>query len=1071
LVTVLSETNLRANKDQLLSSGIRVRLRRKSTWQAHDVQILVKGTIDEIKYLGDTDNWLVRSSSGVSSSGQSGRSSARGIGVRAAAQVTLLPKALSTGFAAEGHLRGSRRNQAGPTARTDSLNSGATKTSSFGTTLDFGVDVTMTTRARTAKRALTPGSPGRDEAEAKPIASTYDTAENNPLRLDPTDVTLTSPAALTLDSATKNQLDAHPRSDVQAPAPFPVAGIGDLTSQIRLPGVRTAIREWDFVETVGDGQPIRDLAFKVLAEAAGRNRALKKDSAFEAEGLAPRLAIEDQLSPQAITAALRQGVTSSWVVTNLRYPRRLAALTGAVGTRFALTAPHVMPSTTGAGMENMALGGHQVAGQRGKAKTKGASVNAAGTEHGANWSLGESIAPHRALTTATTETAVLSGTVERNAVTPRDKPLFLVQCNLVVAMTAEVKVNTGGPYVASALQTLPGAVSLWLTEEQLKAAGLRDPDAAPEVPETAKGKQPATAAADAAGPSHARQTTDGPETAGSSAAGASTAGAARPLPLTLAQGLPLGVGLIENLPDFVPLLGLLRAKIRDRSLAKELLPQQQLSDPNDNVQRLLRVLDRDGATGLLAGAMDGGVPVELFRGRKTPYWAVFHVDRKGPGTVTGPTSGREMEYATVAVAQSTTTRAESDTSGIDASVTATGQLKDSSIGSSGGTAGVGVGKSASTKQAVAGRGQIGLRTIVDGAAPAVKVKVPIEASLKLYSADGEVASAELGGTDQHLVYRALDKDLRALRQLRPVDGKRGPGQNLWSPVAGAAPEELRTWRETGAQLPMAAQVNGFRGAPDLQAAIHRTMTDAQASGKFHSKGNAAAYAQREAVSTEWLIAALPLLVSAGVELPANHASGLEGQDLGCSLHARLFDGHVLEALDDQGGHLDGDEMTFETVAQSTLDAPRPSATGHPHSASHGTSVQSGGGEGPVRADYSGMNNVVGTGNFTGSATSSADNGSGTVPLQKPRDKSALVQFTLEFRIVARVHHRHTQRVRSASGSTSVQDYVLPTPVVIRMPELAVRQMLKGPRKRAFAASQDRALESRGPSAETPEAPA
>jgi hypothetical protein len=134
-------------------------------------------------------------------------------------------------------------------------------------------------------------------------------------------------------------------------------------------------------------------------------------------------------------------------------------------------------------------------------------------------------------------------------------------------------------------------------------------------------------------------------------------------------------------------------------------------------------------------------------------------------------------------------------------------------------------------------------------------------------------------------------------------------------------------------------------------------------------------------------------------------------------------------------------------------------------------VSPGGGEGPVRADYSGMNNVVGTGNFTGRATSSADNGSGTVPLQKPRDKSALVQFTLEFRIVARVHHRHTQRVRSASGSTSVQDYVLPTPVVIRMPELAVRQMLKGPRKRAFAASQDRALGSRGPSAEAPEAPA
>jgi hypothetical protein len=270
---------------------------------------------------------------------------------------------------------------------------------------------------------------------------------------------------------------------------------------------------------------------------------------------------------------------------------------------------------------------------------------------------------------------------------------------------------------------------------------------------------------------------------------------------------------------------------------------------------------------------------------------------------------------------------------------------------------------------------------------------------------------------------------------------------------------------------MAAQVNGFRGAPELRAAIHQAMVGAQASDRSRRKGDAAAYVQREAVSTEWLIAALPLLVSAGAELPAGHTSGLEGQDLGCSLHARLFDGRVLRAHDEAGEPVRGDDVTFETMAQSTLDGPRPSAANHRSAASHGTSALPSGGEGPVRADYSGMNNVLGSADLIGSSTSTADNGSGTVPLQKPKSESALVQFTLQFRIVARVHHRHTQRVRSTSGSTRVQDYVLPSPVVIRMPEPAVQGMLEGPRRRAFAAGQDRALESRRPSAEAPEASA
>lgn len=103
-------------------------------------------------------------------------------------------------------------------------------------------------------------------------------------------------------------------------------------------------------------------------------------------------------------------------------------------------------------------------------------------------------------------------------------------------------------------------------------------------------------------------------------------------------------------------------------LADELLPKRQLADPHDNMQRLLRVLDRDGSAGLLSGAMDGGVPVELFRGRDTPYWAVFRVRRTRQGTSEGEAKdGRDMEYITSAAAQRADTRETSDTRTVEGS--------------------------------------------------------------------------------------------------------------------------------------------------------------------------------------------------------------------------------------------------------------------------------------------------------------------------------------------------------------------------------------------------------------------
>ncbi|MEU1514557.1 hypothetical protein ABZ490_20745 [Streptomyces sp. NPDC005811] len=1021
LVTVLSETNLRVHKDQLLSTGIRVRLRRKSRLHTHDVQLKVTGSLRETGHLGDTKDWLVRSHSGVTSNLQSGRASSRSVGGMALGQFRLIPGALTLSARGEKGRTTTRRGQAGPTLRTDVLTNGSEDASVFGGSLSLNVGVTMTTRQRKTARSLTPGAPGRDVPEAEELTT---------LPLDAQDVRLLTPTAFTLDGEAKGRLDAataaRTAGPAGAPAGFAAAGIGDLAGLApRQPGVR-AVRDWTLVETVGDGQPLRDLAFELLARAAARNQEAREDRALQTEGLAPRLAIEERFAPQAVTAALRQAVSAGWVVQNLRYARRLAALNGAVGTRLALTAPRVVHQGTGAGTETFVLGGHQVTGQEGASRTVSAQGGLTGAENGTEWRIAEGVSAGRFLGSGDTTASTLAGTVERNAHTSRKSPLYLVRCDLVVRMVAEVAVAGGSPYVARGGRTVPAAVGVWLTERQLRATGLRVPGEEGRGAAAASGSGTSSAERDggakAAGRSRAAETSGG-----------ASAGSSLLPPVTvpaLAQSLPLGFGMIEDLPDFVPLLERIRGRL-GASLADDLLPRTRLTDRNDNVQRLLRVLDRDGSAGLLSSAMDGGVDVELFDGRKRPYRAVFGIRRTGRGGFLETASdGRDMEYITSAAAQRAAAHDESDTRGVEAVLAGSGKPDGGAgqVKSVGAAAGLGLSASDARRSTSVGRAQLGVKTVAEAsAAPSARMHVPIEASLQIFSGNRRVALARLEGLS--LTHRVLESDLRALSRLAPVPPQQA-GRRAADPAEGGA-DRLGPWRRTGARLPMEAQANGFTGTPRVRQAVDDAVERAGGNARFRTGGEAAFHLLREAVSTEWLIAALPLLTSAGVDLPPVHATGATGQDLRTSLHARLRAGRVLGV---------GDRMTFETVAQSGLDAPRPTGADGQQANEHGRAARGLFGAGTLNADEFRMNQFLGTVDGSGSATSTAANASGSLPLHKPKSEAVLVQFTLDVRVVAEV----TDRVRSGRRSTAVQDVTLPEPVVVRMPAPAVRRMLADP---------------------------
>ncbi|NUP43155.1 MAG: hypothetical protein HOY76_40590, partial [Streptomyces sp.] len=760
LMTALSETNLRVNKDQLLSTGITVRLRRKSAMHSHDVQLRVRGELGDADYQGDIKDWLVRAHSGVTSNSLSGRSSSRSIGGLVLGQARLVPGVLTGSARYERHSTGTRRNQAGPTGRSDIVANGSESAAAFSAPLRLDVDVTMTSRQRKLARGLTLGSPGQDAPESALLGG---------LRLPEQDVRLLTPTEFTLDQEGKDRLDAVVGARRAAPAApdhdVAAEGIGDLATLTPRPSAGRLLKDWQLVETL-DGEPVRALAHELLARAAARNKGLDRDTALAAEGLAPRQALEERFGERAIQGALRQAASSGWVVKNLRYPRRLSALNGAVGTRLALANPRFLHQGAGPGTETFVLGGHQSAGQSGQGTSSTVQFGATVSENGPEWRTGQGLSAFRTSGEGNSEASALSGTVERNAHTPKKAPLYLVQCDVLVTMVAEVKVTGGGPYVAKGARTLPAAAGVWLTEAQLPARIRR---------QLGLDREPAASTSASLRPqdgSRAESSRMARERAGGDRTAAPGSAPARPAGPSLRADAALGFGMIEDLPDFVPLLGRLRADLArqgGQGVADDLLPRQQLKDRNDNVQRLLRVLDRDGSAGLLSGAMDGGVTVELLDGRNTPCWAVFRITRRGAGTYEGDAGdGRDMEYITSAVSQSAASHDRGAVSGVEGVLAGSGRPEGGvgQLKSTGGAAGAGYASGDSRRTGTAGRGQLGMKTVAEAsAAPSARMRVPISASLELYRGGRRLGLAVLNDRRLALTHRVLRKDLEALDRM------------------------------------------------------------------------------------------------------------------------------------------------------------------------------------------------------------------------------------------------------------------------------------------------------------------
>ncbi|MEW1725104.1 hypothetical protein [Streptomyces sp. NPDC093109] len=1086
LTATLSDTHMRARKEVLLTQGVVAVLRGKGRAHSKYVLVRVKGLDSGPgEYLGDTDDWRVRSALELSTEVISGAAGNQVFGIRTGVSGKPLPGHLYLTGSGALTFSSTRARRGGPNSKNGSANSGAEQTALHRTMLGFDVEITLVERPRAWKRSTVPALPGRQSPDVQIIARTGDVSgrpTTRQLHVDPVPVRLTTPVPFTLTPLQRELLNPPgPARRLQVP---PLRGISTMYDpRWAVPSDdEKRLREWVYIEDIGDGSDIQQLALGLLAGAAG------DDTALSTPGLDPALWIEDRFSPGAVAVGLGRGSGVS-LADDLHYKRRIGSLTGALGQRSELVNPVVIDVVEGPKTKNAVAGGHQAATSKAGSRSLAfaTTIGGAGNMNPILWTLGGLSGSYGWGRTRSREQS-MSGTVERVAATKEGGRLVLAQADLKLFQAAEISVSAGSDGTRSGGILRPKRVVLWLTEKQARDQGLGDQlDARLRV----RDAESAADEADVVAPAEASSETPAEQSERSTEQPASQPDEE----LRLGGDGPLGLGLPEELPDFGQLLPMLKDEVvaaRGQAFAEALLPERLLSDRYRNTQRLAAILDRVAVPALLSGAMDGGVPVELFLGGESgrhAYTAHFSV-RRGTGVFHDrPDEMRGFEYGTAMSVAESNSEGKSTGPGLDVVTLPTPALSgNAAVGAlQPGTALHFEGISPQSRGAATAY-QHSVNSTVREDVAQVRLRVPFTATLALYdhglseyrdpiaSVDlplpseagrdrgdtpgrvlGEVddgsllpgdtgetsdtsstsATSDSGGfsvtsgteaTDARpsLLFRVPEADLAALAHVSP------PRARTLSPDDQVA--SLAEWRSKGVRLPREAQANTFQGAEAVRRGLASLAGQVGGGEDFHTTGRSTSYTIQEAVSTEWLTGAVPPLVARGLPLPEAHVpAALRNQDLDVTLYARLGDGEVLGPVGD---------IKFDVVDGGEAGRPAREA------ANTGTrGDQAGAWQGGVGWVRYGLNDVYdGRADFALPGDKyeyTTQEGYGTTNWFIRSGPGVLVQFkNVDLRMVATLKQR-LGHVIDVGESRGTRDLALEHPVVIRMLRRSAAQMMAG----------------------------
>jgi hypothetical protein len=1051
----LSSAYLSNHRKALLAGGVQAHLVRRGALSVDHAVVRVRARQEApSRYTGDVDDWGLLYGPGLTSELSAGHEKRRGVSLRFRLNSTVIPNHLYANAMFGGAHSNVRNGQGSTLIGTGggTRTAGQPPTSGFDTELILDIDVTLMSRPSDWRRVATPGLPGRQTPPTQLIATTGPVTDRSTasLSVDPVKVRLAAPASLTYRGRPPGEASS-PTGQLPQALPIavpPLRGLSDMYEARWAPprpGERR-LTQWLLLEDPGTAQFLHDRALELLTRASGG------DDALGAPELESARKIEEVFGPDAVSEGFEIAAHHVWLADNLYFDRRVSDLRGAVGARLHAVRPRVRHVADGPAIDHLAVGGHQASGSR----TKGSSASAelflggAGSFTQLVWQLGGT-GYTRTWSRARQLSSGVSATVKYSTATEPGGRMVLVQADLDVLMAAEVSVRGKTPTVETYGGKLPGVVSVWLSETQVRELGMEQ-----DLADHLAGLAPKASPGPLAPPL--------PPGTPTTSAGQGEAGRSRTAPPAKSAGRPAGTpvdkaahlrlvnngavtfGALEKAPDFTRLLPALRtelARLRGQKFADRLLPHHLVPDRHRNVQRLMTVLSRVGFRGLQAGAVDGGVPVTLYQPDGTvAYVARFTVER-GPGVFHDRPADRKSLIATAEAGLE-------HSQGTVRSVTDTGSVSTFGVPSiAGGERGIGfhnaalsIGSTTSAGHTTSANSGLKNKLTAPADTPVLRMRHPLTAHLELFApgqdeGGGPAAAVPLpapaeGEDDRWLLHRMLEADVRALAGVRPPRPLPAPER---LPVVDLPP--LARWQETGTPVPPESQVLSFADTAQARTGLRRLLTGLKASKDFRTTGTVPALTVDEVLATEWITTALPTLAAVGGFLPDDLVSGLpKGEGLRLRAGARFTNGEILGV---------GDPMEFEYTPGVTLGRPRRTAEGavtaNVAAVSSG-SPSVGGGWLNSQAGIMQMHTVTGNRETARTTVSESAQSSGELPRMTVTEESVLVQFDVDLRL--RTERDDSARpVDGEPEDTSAGGIEIPlrSPMVLRMTRSSAERLL------------------------------
>ncbi|NUT93355.1 MAG: hypothetical protein HOY78_15175, partial [Saccharothrix sp.] len=357
----LSPTALKSKMDSLLGPGVQVQFKREGRAHNEFVNIKITAKLSDGTHLGEADARNIRGASSTAPKLDSAAATQKGFsaGVEGRGGASLKPPGASVSptatLAAKYNQSTAVKTTAGPTVSSTSLHVGSADAQVFAHDVEFTIEVTEFSRTQAWVKRVTIGSPNLQVPDPKTVATI--TSADNPDLGGKVHLWVSDGSALKTD-----QKSFKPGDPTTVPLPPNVT----VSSVLNPSTTKPKQPDWLHVEAVANAETLRDNAIKLLDEAAGG-----KDTALTVPGTESRNQIDKMFSPENLKANLRKMAETGVSETGLRFDRRVADRTGALGMSVELSAPRLVSVSDITPTENATTGGSKA----GETTTKNKSVD------------------------------------------------------------------------------------------------------------------------------------------------------------------------------------------------------------------------------------------------------------------------------------------------------------------------------------------------------------------------------------------------------------------------------------------------------------------------------------------------------------------------------------------------------------------------------------------------------------------------------------------------------------------------------------------------------------------------